>query len=350
MREYFGSIAGNAQLRARLGEDLARGSVSHAYILEGPWGSGKSTLATEIAMALACENRTDGAHPLPCKTCATCRKIAAGNSPDVIHIRREADKATMGVDVVRALRTDVITVPNDLSFKIYLIHDAHTMTVQAQNALLLTLEEPPSFVLFFLLAEDASTLLETIRSRAPVLRMQPVTDEAIKAYLLSDRPTPAVTRAAKALAESAPQDMDAILRMSGGFIGNAISLLDEAKRTPLLENREEVLAVCHLLAHRKGQDELLTRLLAFGKKRDEVTEKLLILETALRDLTLLCYSESAPLLFFTERETPLELCNRFTVRRLLGLSGAVREAISSLAANGNVRLILVQLQNRLLAQ
>lgn len=350
MREYFGSIAGNAQLRERLGEDLARGSVSHAYILEGPWGSGKSTLATEIAMALACENRTDGASPLPCKACSACRKIAAGNSPDVIHIRREADKATMGVDVVRALRSDVITVPNDLSFKIYLIHDAHTMTVQAQNALLLTLEEPPSFVLFFLLTEDASVLLETIRSRAPILRMQPVTDAEIKSYLLSDRPTPAVTRAAKALAEAAPGDMDAVLRMAGGCIGNAISLLDEAKRAPLLENREEVLAVCRLLAYRKGQDELLTRLLAFGKKRDDVTEKLLILEVALRDLTLLCYSESAPLLFFTERETPLELCNHFTVRRLLGLSGAVSEAISSLAANGNVRLILVQLQNRLLAQ
>ena len=350
MREYFGSIAGNAQLRARLGEDLSRGSVSHAYILEGPLGSGKSTLATEIAMALACENRTSDAHPLPCKTCPTCRKIAAGNSPDVIHIRREADKATMGVDTVRALRTDVITVPNDLSFKIYLIHDAHTMTVQAQNALLLTLEEPPAFVLFFLLAEDASALLETIRSRAPVLRMQPVSDEEIKAYLLSTRPDAAVTRAAKALEASAPREMDAVLRMSGGCIGNAITLLDHAKRAPLLENRDVALSICRLLAYRKGQDELLTLLLSFGKKRDEITEKLLLLEVALRDLTLLCYSESAPLLFFTERDTPLELCNCFTARRLLGISQAVSEAISALAANGNVRLILVQLQNRLLAQ
>jgi DNA polymerase-3 subunit delta' len=304
----------------------------------------------EIAMALACENRTDDAHPLPCKACAACRKIAAGNSPDVIHIRREDGKATMGVDVVRALRTDVITVPNDLSFKIYLIHDAHTMTVQAQNALLLTLEEPPAFVLFFLLAEDASILLETIRSRAPVLRMQPVTDGEIRSYLLSDRPAPAVTRAAKALTDAAPQDMDAVLRMANGCISNAISLLDEAMRAPLLENRAEVLTVCRLLAYRKGQDELLTHLLAFGKKRDEVAEKLLLPEVALRDLTLLCYSDTAPLLFFTERETPLELCNRFTARRLTRLSEGVSEALSSLAANGNVRLILVQLQNRLLAQ
>lgn len=350
MREYFGSIAGNAQLRKRLGEDLSLGSVSHAYILEGPCGSGKSTLATEIAMALACENRTDATHPLPCKACPACRKIAAGNSPDVIHIRREEDKATMGVDVVRALRTDVITVPNDLSFKIYLIHDAHTMTVQAQNALLLTLEEPPSFVLFFLLAEDAGALLETIRSRAPILRMQPVSDDEIKAYLLSDRPKAAVTRAAKALAEAAPGDMDAILRMSDGCIGTAISLLDEAKRTPLLEDRAQVMTICRLLAHRNGQDELLTLLLSFGKKRDEVAEKLLLLESALRDLILLCYSESAPLLFFTERETPLELCNRFTARRLLGLSKSVSEAITALAANGNVRLTLIHLQNRLQAQ
>lgn len=349
MREYFGTVAGNNALRQRLGRDIESGSFSHAYILEGPKGIGKSTLATELATALACQHRENGALPLPCTKCPSCRKIREGNSPDVIHIYREEGKSTMGVDVVRALRTDVITVPNDLSFKVYLIHDAHTMTTQAQNALLLTLEEPPKFVLFFLLAEDAGALLETIRSRAPILRMQPVSDEDMKHYLLARQPNKKLLQAATALEASAPRELAAILRMSGGRIGAAMELLDEQNRGPMLENRATVSGICHLLAQRTRPDELLIALLAFGTKREEVSTKLLLLESALRDLLILTYSEQAELLFFTDREEAGELCIRFTAHRLLKQIEAIRSTLAALSANGNVRLLLVQLQNRLLA-
>ena len=350
MREYLPSVAGNSALRNRLGKDLENGAFSHAYILEGPDGSGKATLAKELVMALACENRQNDTRPLPCGSCPSCRKIAAGSSPDVIHIYREEGKSTMGVDVVRTLRTDVITVPNDLAFKVYLIHDAHTMTIQAQNALLLTLEEPPAFVLFFLLAADASALLETIRSRAPVLRMQPVTEAEIEAYLCASGRDPALARAASALRTGAPEDFAAILRMSSGRIGAAIALLDEEKRAPMLENRRTVTEICRLLSRRASPDILLSTLLTFGTNRESVIEKLLLLEQALRDLLLLLYSEKAELVFFTDREAAWELSSLFTARRLLSHTDTVRETLSALAANGNVRLLLVQLQHRLSAE
>ena len=349
MREYLSAVAGNAALRQRLGADLAAGQLSHAYILEGPDGSGKETLAMEIAMALACENRESSEHPLPCRSCPSCRKIAAGNSPDVIRITREPDKATMGVDTVRALRSDVITVPNDLAFKVYLISDAHTMTEQAQNAFLLTLEEPPAFVLFFLLAEDAGALLETIRSRAPILRMQPVSEDEIERYLLSPDRDGAQRRSAEELRRSAPEEFAAVLRMANGRIGNAIALLDAEKRAPLLQNRADVLEICHLLADHGTPDALLAALLALGKKRDEVTEKLLLLQIALRDLLALCYSERVALLFFTDEATANELCARFSARRLLATIDAVNATLASLAANGNVRLLLFELLGRLMA-
>ena len=341
MREYLASIAGNHALRERLGRDLEQNAFSHAYVLEGPAGIGKATMALELAMALACERKTDGAHPLPCHRCAACRKIAAGNSPDVIHIYREEGKATMGVGTVRALRSDVITVPNDLSFKIYIIHDAHTMTVQAQNALLLTLEEPPAFVLFLLLSENADALLETIRSRAPILRMQPVSDAEIRTHLSSLEGD--VAKAAAELSRKAPTDFAAVLRMANGRLGRVIELLDEAKRAPLLENRREVQEVCRLLADRTHTDVLLTALLAFGKKREEITAKLQLLQTALRDLTLLHYSDTAEALFFTDKESALELSTRFTARELLCAIEATERAIGTLSANGNTRLALVQL-------
>ena len=347
MREYLTSIAGNQRLRQRLGKDLEAGSLSHAYIIEGPKGIGKSTLALEMAMALACESSADPSTALPCGKCASCRKIAQGNSPDVIHVYREEGKATMGIDVIRALRTDVHTVPNDLSFKVYLIHDAHTMTTQAQNAFLLTLEEPPAFVLFFLLSQDASALLETIRSRAPVLRMQPVCEQEIEAYLLSPAREQKLLRAAMALKNEAPSNFAAVLRMANGCIGTAIELLDESRQIPLMEHRAAVSRICELLAERTRPDELLSTLLAFGVNREEVIAKLSLLELALRDLLLLTYSETASLLFFTEQDAAAELAGRFTARRLLDLSKAVRETVTSLSANQNVRLLLIGLHNKL---
>lgn len=343
MRTYLPSITGNVALKLRLGRDLEQGTFSHAYILEGPSGIGKATMATELVMALACEQSAASTRPLPCHTCKTCRKIVAGNSPDVIHIRREDGKASMGVDTVRALRADVTAVPNDLAFKVYIIHDAHTMTVQAQNALLLTLEEPPAFVIFLLLCENASALLETIRSRAPVLRMQPVTDAEIRGYLLSSERSGEISRTASELCKSAPDDFAAILRMAGGRIGTALTLLGEEKRAPLMENRKIVLEICRLLAEHNRTDELLTALVSLGKKREEVTNRLLLLETALRDLLLLHYSETAEPLFFTDRENAAEQSTRFTARNLLHAIRAVEEAVATLGANGNVRLALMQL-------
>lgn len=343
MREYLTAVAGNTALRQRLGSELEQGSVSHAYILEGPWGSGKATLARELIMALACEHRSYGSMPLPCGKCATCQKIAAGNSPDVIHVYRDEDRTTMGVDTVRALRSDVITVPNDLAFKVYVVHDAHTMTVQAQNALLLTLEEPPAFVLFLLLCEDASLLLETIRSRAPVLRMQPVSDGEIRSYLLSPDRDATLRSAASALDAESPEDLAALIRMANGCIGAAVDLLHESKRVPMLENRHTVSEICHLLAARTRPDELLTILLSLGTKRTEIIEKLQLLSLALRDLTLIGYHEDIALLFFTSGQAAAELSARFTASRLLSYVQAVEDTLAALAANGNVRLLLTQL-------
>ena len=161
----LGDMIGNDALRVRLADDLRRGRLSHAYILEGPVGSGKHTLARQIAAALSCERKQDVTSPLPCRSCPACRKILSGNSPDLITVKREEDKTTFGVEVIRELRQDVPVAPNDTDYKVYLIEDAHLMTQQAQNAFLLTLEEPPPYVLFLLLCglhKDGCNLLEAL--------------------------------------------------------------------------------------------------------------------------------------------------------------------------------------------
>ncbi len=348
MREYFPELAGNLALRERLGDELARGALSHAYILAGPAGCGKHTLARAIAMALACHRRTDDTAPLPCGECPSCRKILAGNCPDILTVSREEDKATMGVDVVRELRADVSTLPNDLDLKIYIVEDAHTMTTQAQNALLLTLEEPPPFVLFLLLCEQSDALLETIRSRAPILRMQNVGDTELQEYLLSPA-HPAVARKAKTLLEQAPEEFAALVRMSDGRIGRALELLEEKKRAPLLAHRADVETLCRLLSDGTKSHELLSLLLTFGERRDELCVRLLTVKQALRDLLALNRSDTAPLVFFTDRESAIDLSARFTASTLFSHVAATDATLEALAANANVRLALIQYLCRLTA-
>ncbi len=336
MREYLSRVVGNQALRRRLGEELARGAISHAYIIEGPAGSGKHTLAREIATALSCEHRASRDLPLPCNTCVTCRKIGGGNSPDVITVSREEDKATMGVDVIRRLREDVPLYPNDLDVKIYIIEDAHTMTIQAQNALLLTLEEPPPFVMFLLLTERAELLLETIRSRAPILRMQPIDDEQMTAYVL-DPARPEVAREAKALPS---EEFSALLRMANGCIGRAVTLLEAQKRAPVLARRTAAEQLCEALAQGKGADELLATVLSFGTTREDLLARFGVITEAFRDLLVLTRTDTAPLVFFTDRERAIDLCARFSASRLLQLIAATEQAMEQLSANANVRLTL----------
>lgn len=348
MRDYLTALVGNHALRLRLGDELARGALAHAYILEGPSGCGKHTLARLIVMSLACENRQNGQVALPCGTCASCRKIAAGNCPDVITVTREEDKATMGVDVIRAMRDDVSTLPNDLDLKVYVIEDAHTMTPAAQSALLLTLEEPPPFVLFLLLSERSEVLLETIRSRAPILRMQPISDGELREYLLS-HPDKATARAARALESSAPEEFSALLRMSCGRIGRALELLEEKKRAPLLAKRRVASSLCELLASTARSAELQALLLSLPSARTETAASLQTVNEALRDLLALSVTENAPLLFFTDREAAAELAARFTTATLLSHIEATDAALSALARGGNVRLTLTHYLCRLTA-
>ncbi len=350
------TIVGNRSLLDRLERDIRTGGLSHAYILDGPEGSGRHTIARHICAAIACLNRPGqvlhGAEdedqvgffdmepppqprevpadaPLPCHECPACRKVYEDKCPDVRRIGRDG-KASIGVEAVRFLRQDVLIPPNDLDTKIYIIEDAETMTVQAQNALLLTLEEPPPYVLFLLLCNGSDSLLETIRSRAPTLRTEPIPDEDIRAYLKSGRCT---------LSEA---DLSAVILRADGCIGQALMLSDARAVKPVLKLRACCDALIASCAERRGEP-LPAVLMRFGTKRDDVLEVIQLIMLAVRDLTLLRLSEDVHLKYYTDRETAETLVTRFTTRTLLSLYEALCHAAESLEANGNVRLVLMQL-------
>ena len=350
------AVIGNRELMERLDRDIRAGQLSHAYILDGRVGSGRHTIARHICAAIACENRPGQAvshiedsdqmgffdldepsppreipadAPLPCRDCPACRKVLEDKCPDIHVIGREG-KASIGVDAIRFLRQDVLIPPNDLDTKVYIIEDAHTMTVQAQNALLLTLEEPPPYVLFLLLCDEADGLLETIRSRAPILRTRPVPEDDIRAFLKSRRCT---------LPE---EDLSAILLRADGCIGQALTLADARSVKPVMKLRalcDEFMEACAA----RRYDTLPAVLGNFGSKRDGVAEVVSLITLAVRDLVLLRHGESVRLKYYTDRDAAEELAGRFTTRTLLSLYHALGHAADSLEANGNIRLTLMQL-------
>lgn len=344
MHSFFNAVKGNGALCRQLGEEIRKARFPHAHIIEGGAGFGKHLLAREIAMALACEARSDENAPLPCGTCRSCKRIKEGRCPDVITVSK-GDRATMGVEAIRTLREGLATVPNDLDVKIYIIEDAHTMTTQAQNALLLTLEEPPAFALFLLLAEDAGALLETVRSRAPTHRLQPIDRQTMRDFLLTDERARAA--GAPALANGHPAEFEALISLAAGSIGTALTLLEAEKRAPLMERRARVEELINCLADRAAPDRLLLALFSLGTTRDAVLADLSMLGVALRDLLLLGRTEDPALLFYTEAETAAELATRFTASKILAVTAALDSATEALSANANVRLTVINLFNQL---
>ena len=343
MRQYFPALAGNRALSARLGEEMAAGAFSHAYIIEGPKGSGRHTLAREMAMSAVCRERS-GTGALPCGECPDCRKIAAGFCPDFITVGREPGKATLGVEAVRRLREGIAALPNDLPLKIYVIEDAETMTVQAQNAFLLTLEEPPAFVLFLLLTTEATALLPTVRSRAPVFRMRPLTDGELSAFLLEKS---SLAPAARALERQDPAEFAAILRMSGGYVGAAETLLSPEARKAPDARRKKILDLLAALGSHDGSDRVFL-LLTGERDREEAKAFLAAWQTALRDLILCCRAESPCPLFFPDSETAATAAEPFTAPFLLSLYRAAGKACSALLGNANLSLTLTRLSGEVL--
>ena len=179
----FTGVAGHEAIRERLAAALNQDTVSHAYLFEGIEGVGKHTMARAFIKALLCTEPQ--AQHMPCGHCVSCRTLDSGNHPDVSWIRRERGKNSLGIRPIREqLVADVRTQPYQSAYKVYVVEDADLMTPEAQNALLKTLEEPPSYVVIILLASTGTGFLPTILSRVITIRFQPLPADIISNALV----------------------------------------------------------------------------------------------------------------------------------------------------------------------
>jgi DNA polymerase-3 subunit delta' len=182
----FKDIIGHTQVIEHLKSAIKLDKISHAYIINGEAGSGKKMLASTFAMTLQCETGNDE----PCGKCKSCIQAMNGNQPDIIWVTHEKP-ASIGVDDIRVqLNNDICVKPYSSNYKIYIINEADKLTVQAQNALLKTLEEPPAYAVIILLTTNHEALLPTILSRCVILSLKFVEDELIRKYLMEVKQVP----------------------------------------------------------------------------------------------------------------------------------------------------------------
>lgn len=176
---YFDEILGQESVKAYLNKALQRRHFSHAYIISGEEGMGKRMLASAFAQALLCDEGGE----YTCGKCHSCIQFSTGNHPDVGWVTHE--KASIGVDEVRSQLVEPMLIkPYHSKYKVYIVDEAELLTVQAQNALLKTIEEPPEYGVILLLSANPDGFLQTIRSRCTMLKMVPLADGEIRQYLI----------------------------------------------------------------------------------------------------------------------------------------------------------------------
>lgn len=229
----WGRVIGHERPRERLQRAIARGRLASTYLFVGPAGIGKRMFAMRLAQALLCERAAE-AELQPCEHCASCQQVAAGAHPDLEMVARPAERMVLPIELFVGTRDQrmraglcrwIALKPTAASRKIALIDDADYFSEESANCLLKTLEEPPPRSLIILLATSLQRQLPTIRSRAQVLRFQPLGTEQVS-QLLVDRGMEAERAAA-------------LGQVSGGSVAHALELAEGS----LSDYRDEFLAV-----------------------------------------------------------------------------------------------------------
>lgn len=205
----FQDILGHEQIIEHLQNAIKTDKVSHAYILDGPDMSGKKMIADAFSMTLECEKKGTE----PCMECHSCKQALGKNQPDIIYLQHEKPN-TISVDDIRSqINNDIGVKPYSSPYKVYIVDEAEKMNVQAQNALLKTIEESPAYAVILLLTNNAEIFLPTILSRCVRLSLKAVPDEKIKAYLMENYKVP-------------DYKADVCVAFAQGNVGKAIELAE----------------------------------------------------------------------------------------------------------------------------
>ncbi len=319
----FENIVGNENALRQLSADIAAGRFPHALLIEGPVGCGKKTLARAVAKAAVCENTEQR----PCGVCNPCRKVAEGIHPDVELVTGggTGSNNSFHIERIRALRDSAYVMPNEAAVRVLILCDAHTMTPQAQNALLKILEEPPRHLIFILTCENRAQMLATIRSRVQTVSLGGVEWEQA-APLLRER-----------LPQTDEQTLYRAFAVSGGVIGKVLADVQD-------DTLQKVLEVSPLLAEALLAPSAWPFMQLTGrleKDKPAITGVLNALILILRDALTLHYGGETTV--STAPETAKKLAAGMSGKRLLAMLQVLEEMRLANLRNMNLNLLLTRL-------
>lgn len=304
------AIVGNAQLRADLQRMRRENRLPHALLLHGERGCGKKLLAKWFSMLVLC------AHPeaAPCGQCKSCRLILEDAHPDVMTAEHSGKKMGYSVETVREIRREAAVLPNNGDMRVFLFSDADGMSVQAQNALLKSVEEPPAHACFVFTAETLGVLLPTLLSRMTAKAVFPVTEsECVTA--LTQR-------------SYAAHEIQAAVSRFGGNIGRCIAYLsDEMQR----QAADTAAALTAALAQ-VNEYALLQLLTAAASDKDLLRRTLELLDMQICDAAVFSLEGDFER-FGCDRTAAEALSQRLSPRRAMRMHGAITEAFADLESN-----------------
>ncbi len=211
--KQFKEVVGQEVIVKTLQNALKLNKIAHAYLFSGPRGTGKTSIAKIFAKAVNCELSPT---PEPCGTCETCQLIEQGHISDVIEMDAASNR---GINEIRDLIEKSNYLPSTGRYKVYIIDEVHMLTEPAFNALLKTLEEPPSHVIFILATTEINKLLPTIISRCQTFDFRGISLKHIESRLFEIKEAEHINISDEAIRE--------IARLSDGGLRDAISLLDQ---------------------------------------------------------------------------------------------------------------------------
>ncbi len=299
------SIVGNDKLCLAVENFIKEKRIPHAILIEGDYGSGKHTLAKYLSNAIVC-----GEENSPCGGCHNCHLANINSHPDITVIHPEDNKKNIAISQVRSLRNEAFIKPHQAQKRVFIIDCADTMNEQSQNALLKVLEEPPQTVMFILIAESKSALLDTIISRCVTLSLNTPEFSVGLDYLKSktDFPEELIREA---------------LTVEKGNIGRALNALNGVS-----SSKTEAAANDYLQAAINGdQFTMLKTVLPFSKNRIDA-------DNFIKDLKYLIAQKI--------RKSP----NSSLSKSLMSLYSTIPEFEDSLLTNINLNLLFCNLTTK----
>ncbi len=316
----FTDIIGQEQLKEHLQNAIATKKVSHAYIINGERSSGKEFIARIFAMALQCEK----GETEPCGECHSCKQALSNNQPDIVYVSHEKPN-TIGVEDIRAqINGDIAIKPYSSPRKIYIMNEGEKMTVQAQNALLKTLEEPPEYAVILILTTHVEALLPTILSRCVVLNMKPVSDALVKKYLMEELAVP-------------DYKANICVAFARGNIGKAKLL---ASSEEFEKVKDEAITLVKYINDMEV-NEIVKAIKKITEYKFDVNDYLDILSAWYRDVLLFKATKDVNSLIFKEEiQQIMRVSDRSTYEGIETIVNALQQAKRRLEANVNFDLTM----------